>query len=157
MRLKVVSAGKRLPDWINTGFESYRKRFPRAMRLELVETPLAGKPAGNDPAGARRLEGERMLGALSGSEYLIAMEIEGRAWSTEKLASQLEHWRMSGRDVAFLIGGPEGLWNECREHADQWWSVSPLTLPHPLVRVLVAEQLYRAWTITQNHPYHRAG
>jgi 23S rRNA (pseudouridine1915-N3)-methyltransferase len=98
-----------------------------------------------------------MLGALKGSEYVVALEIDGKSWSTEKLSSQLESWQMNGRDVAFLIGGPEGLSPECRNRTDQCWSVSPLTLPHPLVRVLVAEQLYRAWTITQNHPYHRAG
>ena len=157
MHLKLISAGQRLPDWVNSGVEAYRKRFPREMRLELVEVPLAGKAAHGDPDKARRMEGERLLNALKGNEYVIALEIEGKSWSTEKLAGQLESWQMNGRDTAFLIGGPEGLSQECRKRADQWWSVSPLTLPHPLVRVLVAEQLYRAWTITQNHPYHRAG
>lgn len=157
MHLKIISAGQRLPEWVNSGFETYRKRFPREMRLELVEVPLAGKSAQGDADKARRMEGDRMLGSLRGSEYVIALEVEGKAWSTEKLGSQLESWQMNGRDTAFLIGGPEGLSQECRKRADQWWSVSPLTLPHPLVRVLVAEQLYRAWTITQNHPYHRAG
>lgn len=157
MHLKVVSAGQRLPEWVNSGFEAYRKRFPREMRLELIEVPLAGKAAQGDPAKARRVEGERIMGALRGNEFVIALEVEGRSWSTEKLAEQLENWQMSGRDTALLIGGPEGLAPACRERADQSWSVSPLTLPHPLVRVLVAEQLYRAWTITRNHPYHRAG
>lgn len=157
MHLKVISAGQRLPDWVNAGVETYRKRFPREMRLDLVEIRLAGKSARDDPAMAKGRECERMLAALRGSEYLIALEIEGKSWSTEELASQLGKWQMSGRDTAFLIGGPEGLAPKCRERADQWWSLSPLTLPHPLVRVLVAEQLYRAWTITQNHPYHRVG
>jgi 23S rRNA (pseudouridine1915-N3)-methyltransferase len=87
---------------------------------------------------------------------VVALEVGGRAWSTEALAQQLENWQHDGRDVSFLVGGPDGLHTSCRERADQQWSLSPLTLPHPLVRILLAEQLYRAWSITRNHPYHRA-
>jgi len=81
--------------------------------------------------------------------------VEGRAWSTEQLATRLEAWRHAGCDVALLVGGPEGLDGACRERADELWSLSPLTLPHPLVRIVVAEQIYRAWTLLQGHPYHR--
>lgn len=97
-----------------------------------------------------------MLAAIPKGARVIALEVEGRAWSTEQLAQQLKHWLAEGRDVALLVGGPEGLSDEARAAADQQWSLSPLTLPHPLVRVIVAEQLYRAWSILNNHPYHRA-
>lgn len=157
MHLKVISAGQKLPDWVNAGFKEYRRRFPREMRLELTEVPLGGRARQADTARAVREEGERMLRALRGSEWVVALEIGGRQWSTEQLAERLEHWRMEGQDVAFLIGGPEGLSDACRERANQAWSLSPLTLPHPLVRVMLAEQLYRAWSINCNHPYHRAG
>lgn len=100
-------------------------------------------------------EGERMLGALPKGARVVALDVRGRPWSTQQLAGQLEAWMAGGRDVALLVGGPDGLAPECLERAEQTWSLSPLTLPHPLVRVVVAEQLYRAWSITQGHPYHR--
>ena len=87
---------------------------------------------------------------------MVALEVKGKAWSTEQLAQRMEDWMAEGRDVALLVGGPEGLADACRQRADLLWSLSPLTLPHPLVRVLLAEQLYRAWSVVQNHPYHRA-
>jgi len=94
--------------------------------------------------------------ALPENDYVVALEVGGRNWSTEQLADQLKNWQASGRDVSLLIGGPDGLASECQQLADQQWSLSNLTLPHPLVRIVVAEQLYRAWTVLQNHPYHRA-
>lgn len=101
-------------------------------------------------------EGEAVLAAAGARDRVVALEVGGRPWSTEQLAEQLERWQLDGRDVSFLVGGPDGLAPECRARADQQWSLSPLTLPHPLVRILLAEQLYRAWSITRNHPYHRA-
>ncbi len=94
--------------------------------------------------------------ALPENDHVVALEVGGRNWSTEQLADQLKNWQASGRDVSLLIGGPDGLARECQQRADQHWSLSSLTLPHPLVRIMVAEQLYRAWTVLQNHPYHRA-
>ena len=156
MQLKVVSVGQRMPDWVSSGFETYRKRLPREARLELIEIPSGRRGAKDDVSGAVAREGVRMLKAVHPSDHLVALDIQGRSWSTEKLASQFERWQMGGCDVAFLVGGPDGLSEEVRGRAHQSWSVSELTLPHPLVRVLLAEQLYRAWTIVQNHPYHRA-
>src|SRR5690554_5952005 len=101
-------------------------------------------------------ESDAILTAVGPRDRVIALEVGGRPWSTEKLASQLESWQQEGQDVSFLVGGPDGLAEACRQRADQQWSLSPLTLPHPLVRILLAEQLYRAWSITRNHPYHRA-
>jgi 23S rRNA (pseudouridine1915-N3)-methyltransferase len=101
-------------------------------------------------------ESDAILAATGAKDRVIALEVGGRPWSTEKLAAQLENWQQDGRDVSFLVGGPDGLADDCRKRADQQWSLSPLTLPHPLVRIVLAEQLYRAWSITRNHPYHRA-
>ena len=98
-----------------------------------------------------------MLNALPKNARIIALDAQGAIWSTEKLAKQMEDWMMSGQDIALLIGGPDGLTPEILHQANEHWSLSNLTFPHPLVRVIVAEQLYRAWTITENHPYHRAG
>jgi 23S rRNA (pseudouridine1915-N3)-methyltransferase len=98
-----------------------------------------------------------MLAEISPGQHVIALDVKGRSWTTEQLAGQLQRWLQDGRDVSLLVGGPDGLFAPCLEHAQQCWSLSPLTLPHALVRVLLAEQLYRAWTVTVGHPYHRAG
>lgn len=156
MQLKVVSVGQRMPEWVNSGFETYRKRLPREAKLELIEIPIGRRSAKDDVASAVAREGSQMLKSVHPSDRLVALDIGGSDWSTEKLAGQFEKWQMGGHDVAFLIGGPDGLSEQVRGRAHQKWSLSSLTLPHPLVRVLLAEQLYRAWTIIQNHPYHRA-
>ncbi|TBW56214.1 23S rRNA (pseudouridine(1915)-N(3))-methyltransferase RlmH [Marinobacter halodurans] len=156
MRLKLVCVGQKMPGWVEDGYQEYARRFPPDLLLELAETPLAQRGKNPDIPRLIQKEGEAQLAAVGRSDRVIALEVGGRAWSTEKLASQLEAWQMDGRDVSFLVGGPDGLSAACRDRADQLWSLSPLTLPHPLVRILVAEQLYRAWSITRNHPYHRA-
>ncbi|MAA64647.1 MAG: 23S rRNA (pseudouridine(1915)-N(3))-methyltransferase RlmH [Alteromonadaceae bacterium] len=156
MRLRLICVGQKMPGWVNDGYQEYARRFPSDMPLELSETALATRGKNPDIPRLVHKEGEAQLAALGKSDRVIALEVGGRAWSTEKLASSLESWQMDGRDISFLVGGPDGLAPACRERADQLWSLSPLTLPHPLVRVILAEQLYRAWTITRNHPYHRA-
>ena len=143
MKLQLVAVGTKMPDWVQTGFTEYLRRFPKDMPFELIEIP-AGKRGKN--ADIKRIldkEGEQMLAAA------------GKPWDTPQLAAELERWKLDGRDVSLLIGGPEGLSPACKAAAEQSWSLSALTLPHPLVRVLVAESLYRAWSITTNHPYHR--
>lgn len=156
MKLRLLAAGTRMPDWVTTAFRDYAGRLPPESRLELVEIPL-GKRQGNNPdlVRARRAEGEKML-AAAGGDRLIALDVSGRAWSTEKLARQLADWRNGGRDIALCIGGPDGLDPAVVQRAEAKWSLSPLTLPHALVRVIAAEQIYRAWSILHNHPYHRA-
>lgn len=156
MRLKMVCVGQKMPGWVNDGYQEYARRFPPDMPLELVETPLAQRSKNPDIPRLIHKEGEAQLATIGRTDRVIALEVGGKTWSTEKLAAQLENWQMDGRDVTFLVGGPDGLAPGCRDRAEQLWSLSPLTLPHPLVRILVAEQLYRAWTITRNHPYHRA-
>ncbi|WP_097461018.1 23S rRNA (pseudouridine(1915)-N(3))-methyltransferase RlmH [Mangrovitalea sediminis] len=156
MRLKFICVGQRMPSWVTAGYDEYARRFPPELKLALTEIPLAQRGRNTDIQRAVSREGEQMLAAVSAGDRVIALEVGGKTWSTEQLAEQLERWQMDGRDVSLLVGGPDGLAPLCRERAEQQWSLSPLTLPHPLVRILVAEQLYRAWTITQNHPYHRA-
>lgn len=155
MRLKLIAVGQKMPGWVTEGFQEYCRRLPAEMPLQLVEIPLAKRGRNPDVARLVEREGEQMLQAVSSSDRVVALDISGKGWTTLELAGQLEGWQMQGQNLALLVGGPDGLAPGCRARASQAWSLSPLTLPHPLVRVLVAEQLYRAWTITRNHPYHR--
>ncbi|WP_152206081.1 23S rRNA (pseudouridine(1915)-N(3))-methyltransferase RlmH [Marinobacter changyiensis] len=156
MRLRLICVGQKMPDWVTQGFNDYAKRMPPELAVELSEIALAHRGKNADIARMVQREGELVLAATGKGDRLIALEVGGKPWSTEQLAKQLESWQQNGRDVSFMIGGPDGLSDQCRAQADQMWSLSPLTLPHPLVRIVLAEQLYRAWSITRNHPYHRA-
>jgi 23S rRNA (pseudouridine1915-N3)-methyltransferase len=156
MKCRLLAAGTRLPEWVNTGFQEYQKRLRAPLVLELEEIPVAARRAGENPGRAVAREGQRMLASISPKDYVVALEIAGTAMSTEKLSSWLGERLRDGKPLAFLIGGPDGLAPECLKRADQSWSLSPLTLPHALVRVVVAEQIYRAMSLTAGHPYHRA-
>ncbi len=145
-----------MPGWVTDGYQEYARRMPRELALELTEIALAHRGKNPDVPRLMQQEAGAILAATGERDRVIALEVGGRPWSTEQLAGQLEDWQLDGRDVSFLVGGPDGLHETCRARADQCWSLSPLTLPHPLVRILLAEQLYRAWSITRNHPYHRA-
>jgi 23S rRNA (pseudouridine1915-N3)-methyltransferase len=155
VRLLVVAAGTRLPEWVNTGFEDYAGRLTRDYRLELKEIAL-GQRASGATAQAIAKEGEKMLAALPQGAYVVAMQVGGRSMSSEQLAQFLQARARDGRDVVFCIGGPEGLAPEVDAKADFKWSLSALTLPHALARVVLAEALYRAVSIIKGHPYHRA-
>ncbi|HJQ73560.1 MAG TPA: 23S rRNA (pseudouridine(1915)-N(3))-methyltransferase RlmH [Gaiellaceae bacterium] len=143
MKIRLIAAGTRLPDWIDAGVAEYAKRFGRGLKFELVEVPLAR-------------EAERMRGAIGRSDFVVALEVTGRALATPALAEWLAERMASGKDIALLVGGPEGLDPALSNSADFRWSLSPLTFPHALVRVMVVEQLYRAYSLLQGHPYHRA-
>jgi 23S rRNA (pseudouridine1915-N3)-methyltransferase len=156
MDIHLIAVGEKMPRWVQDGFGEYAKRLPAECGLKLVEIAPGKRGKNADIARAMRDEGERMLAAIPKGARVVALEVQGREWSTEQLAGQLEGWMAGGQDIALLVGGPEGLASSCRQRADQQWSLSPLTLPHPLVRVLLAEQIYRAWSILRNHPYHRA-
>jgi 23S rRNA (pseudouridine1915-N3)-methyltransferase len=143
MRIRLIAAGNRLPGWIDAGVAEYARRFGRGLKFELVEIPLAR-------------EAERMRAALRDGDYVVALEVGGRAMATPQLAEWLAARMAGGRDLALLIGGPDGLDAALSKAADFRWSLSPLTWPHGLVRVMVAEQLYRAHSLLQGHPYHRA-
>ncbi|MBM0108391.1 23S rRNA (pseudouridine(1915)-N(3))-methyltransferase RlmH [Steroidobacter sp. S1-65] len=156
MRLMVVAAGTRLPDWVNAGFEEYAGRFTRDYKLELREIALGQRAASGSPSQAIAKEGEKMLAAIPQGAYVVAMQVGGRSLSSEQLAQFLQTRARDGRDVVFCIGGPEGLAPEVDARADFRWSLSALTLPHALARVVLAEALYRAVMIIKGHPYHRA-
>jgi rRNA large subunit m3Psi methyltransferase RlmH len=154
MKIQLIAVGTKMPDWVTAGFNEYQRRFPKEMALELIEIPAGKRGKNADIARILQKEGELTM-AAAGKSRIVTLDIPGKPWTTEQLAQQLEIWKQDGRDVALLIGGPEGLSPECKNAAEQSWSLSPLTLPHPLVRIVVAESLYRAWSITTNHPYHR--
>ena len=155
MKLQLVAVGTKMPAWITSGFEEYQRRFPRDLKLELVEIPAGKRGKNADIERILHREGEQMLEAIAKSARIVTLDIPGRPWTTPQVAEQLTRWQHDGRDVVILIGGPEGLAPACKAAAEQSWSLSPLTLPHPLVRIVVAESLYRAWSINNNHPYHR--
>lgn len=156
MRLRVVAVGRRMPPWVDAGWDEYARRMPPELPLEITEVPLGRRGRNADIERLRRDEGAAVLAAVSDRDHVVALDGRGSPWSTEKLAARLEHWMQSGQDVSLLVGGPDGLSAECLAAAGERWSLGPLTLPHPLVRVIVAEALYRAWTVTRGHPYHRA-
>lgn len=156
MKIRILSIGTKMPSWVNEGVSEYVKRLPRDMSFDMLELPLAARTKNADIRRLVQKETESLLSHIQPQDHVIALEVKGQNWSTEKLASNLESWQMNGQNVVFLIGGPDGLGDACRERANQLWSLSALTLPHPIVRVVLAEQIYRAWTVTQNHPYHRA-
>ena len=145
-----------MPGWVTAGYDEYARRLPPQCRLQLKEITLGHRGKTANAQTAIATEGERMLAAMDTSNTAIALEVSGKAWSTEQLAEHLEHWLADGRDLDLLVGGPDGLAPECQARANLAWSLSPLTLPHGMVRVIVAEQIYRAWSLLQGHPYHRA-
>lgn len=153
MRLFIVAVGHRMPAWVDTGFAEYAGRIPREMRVELI----ALKPAPRHGGAQRAIEteGQRMIAALPADCTTIALDERGAAITTTELARQLARWRQVGRNIAFLIGGADGLAESVKKSSDTVWSLSPMTLPHGLARVVLAEQLYRASSILHNHPYHR--
>lgn len=153
--MHLLAVGNRMPAWVSEGYTDYARRLPPECALRLVEIAPGKRGKNADLARIQRDEGERMLAAIPKGAQVVALEVGGRAWDTPQLARQLDRWLGEGRDVALLVGGPEGLAPVCRERAELCWSLSPLTLPHPLVRVVLAEQLYRAWSLLQGHPYHR--
>jgi 23S rRNA (pseudouridine1915-N3)-methyltransferase len=156
MNIYLIAVGNRMPRWVEEGYQEYAKRMPSECSLKLIEIAPGRRGKGADIARAIRDEGERMLKAIPRSCRVVTLEVEGKAWSTEQLSSKLGGWLADGPDIALLVGGPEGLASSCQQRSDQCWSLSSLTLPHPLVRVLLSEQLYRAWSLLNNHPYHRA-
>lgn len=156
MKARLVAVGEKAPAWVAEGFAEYQKRLSHWLPLELVEVAPGLRGKGRDAARAMADEGTRVQAALPRGTWVVALDGRGKAHSSEQLAARLEAWRQQGRDLAFLIGGPEGHAPEVLAAADERWSLGPLTLPHMLVRLVLAEQLYRACSLLANHPYHRA-
>lgn len=155
MRIRILAIGDKMPQWINEGFLEYRKRFAPPFSLELIEIPAEKRTKQSDIKRLIQYEGEKLIATIKPNHFVIALHVQGKTWDTEILAKKLKDWQNEGRNIDFLIGGPDGLSSDCLQKAELQWSLSALTLPHPLVRVILAEQLYRAITINQNHPYHR--
>ena len=155
MRIRLIAVGTKMPAWVEQGVNEYCKRLPPELKLEIKEISAGKRGKGADIQRAIQEEGKQILAAIGQYDRVIALDVKGKPWSTEQLAGELENWQREGDDISLLVGGPDGLSAECLQRADQRWSLSALTLPHPLVRIVLAEQLYRAYTINTNHPYHR--
>ena len=154
MKFLVVAVGHRMPAWVDAGFAEYAGRMPREARVGLVA--IKGALGGGPVKRALETEGKRILAALPAGCIRVALDERGTLFDTMALARRITRWREAGRDVAFILGGADGLAEDVKRSADLVWSLSPLTLPHGLARVVLAEQLYRAVSILHNHPYHRA-
>lgn len=157
MKISLHAVGNKMPVWVNQGYEEYARRLTGECQLQIKEvTPC--KRSKN--ASVNRIiedEGARLIESVPKGAHIVSLDVKGKPWSTEQLARNMQQWMLSGQDVSLMVGGPDGLSSDCIKIASQTWSLSPLTFPHPLVRIIIAEQLYRAWSITRNHPYHRAG
>lgn len=155
MQIHIIAVGERMPEWVTTAYHEYAKRLPHECRLVLHEIPAGKRAKGADLARLTREEGARQLAAVPTGCRIVALDRDGRALDTPELADRLERQMQAGSDLALLVGGPEGLAADCLAAAHERWSLSRLTFAHPVVRVVLAEQLYRAWSILRNLPYHR--
>ncbi len=155
MLLRLIAIGNKMPAWINEGFQEYAKRLPLGYKLKLIEIPAEKRSKQVDIKRLTESEGEKILSLIKPGNLVISLDVLGKSWSTPQLAEGLQKWHDASLDVDLLVGGPDGLSANCLQKSQLKWSLSPLTLPHPLVRVVIAEQLYRAWSIIQKHPYHR--
>ena len=155
MKITLIAVGTKMPSWVTAAYTEYSKRLPSEFILRLLEIPAAKRTAKADIQRLTLQEGERICAAIPQGDYVVALTERGKLWNTQELAGQIKIWQQMGRNVTLLVGGPEGLAQQCLDRAHLQWSLSPLTWPHPLVRVMIAEQLYRAWTVVTGHPYHR--
>ena len=156
MQLFIIAVGNKMPDWVESGYKEYEKRMPAECRLNLKEIRPADRSSNRSAESVMEAESTRIKSALPKNARIIALDERGKNVTTMQLAQKLEKWQQEGRDVAFVIGGADGLDSEFKEKADDLFRLSHMTLPHGMVRILLAEQLYRAWSITKNHPYHRS-
>ncbi|NOL50155.1 23S rRNA (pseudouridine(1915)-N(3))-methyltransferase RlmH [Pelistega europaea] len=156
MKLYVIAVGNRMPKWVETAWEDYAKRMPADCAIELKEIKPEPRSNGKTPEQMMLAEAKRIEAALPTNAIRVVLDEHGKDITTVQLAKYIEQWKFSGQDVAIIIGGPDGLDASIKNSGNTKLRLSSLTLPHPMVRVLLAEQLYRAWSITVNHPYHRA-
>jgi 23S rRNA (pseudouridine1915-N3)-methyltransferase len=157
MRLSVLAVGTRMPAWVNDGVKEYARRMPRQIQFAIEEIQAGQRTARGNVAAAREQEAKQLIKRSATANLRIVLDEKGKPWTSTALADQLRDWLLNAPQVVLMIGGPDGFTDEIRDRADRLWSLSPLTLPHGLVRVVLAEQLYRAWTIVDGHPYHREG
>lgn len=144
-----------MPAWVTQGVDEYLRRMPSECQVKFVELALGQRAKSKNIKQAMQQEEKSILAAIPNNALVVAMEVKAKIWSTEDLAEKMQDWMRSGKDVALLVGGPDGMTQACIDKAVEKWSLSNLTLPHPLVRIVLAEQLYRALMIINNHPYHK--
>ena len=155
MQINLISVGNRMPSWVKQGYDEYAKRMPRGCELILKEVAPGKRGQKSDVARIVKDEGERMIAAIPGKCHVVTLDIPGKILTTVELSQVMKRWLESGQNIALMVGGPEGLSDSVTKLANDSWSLSKLTFPHPLVRVIVAEQLNRGWSVINNHPYHR--
>jgi 23S rRNA (pseudouridine1915-N3)-methyltransferase len=155
MRVHLIAVGKRMPAWVKESFTDYNKRLPDELHLNLIETTPATRSKHNPASKNIAEEDKKIRAAIPKRSMIIALDEKGKQFDSPSLSKKLASWFRQGRDITFVIGGADGLADDFKKSADMLWSLSSLTLPHALVRVIVVEQIYRAWTILNNHPYHR--
>ncbi len=156
MHIYIVSVGTKMPAWVSDGYKDYAQRIPRVYALKLVEVDPVRRTRSTPRAKALEQEGKRLLAAIPSAAYVIALVESGTGLSSVEFAHRLGAWQSAAKDIVFLIGGADGLSADCLQRADEQWSLSALTFPHALVRVILIEQIYRAWSLLNRHPYHRA-
>jgi len=155
MNIQIIAVGKNMPTWVTNGYNEYVKRFSSDFKISLHEIVAVKRSKAVSLTQVQQIEGQKILATIPSGSFIIALDEHGQQWDTISLANQFQKWRTSWQNISLLIGGPEGLPPFCLQQAQCKWSLSKLTFPHPLVRIVVAEQLYRAWSILSNHPYHR--
>lgn len=155
LKINIISIGNKMPDWVNTGFKDYAKRLSKFSQLALIELPVAHRSKNNRLEQCKHAESLQIASKIKPSDYVIALDIHGKQHSTEDLAQYLDKLSLENSSISIIIGGPDGLDYSCFNRIDDKISLSKLTLPHPMVRVILAEQLYRTFSILNNHPYHK--
>ncbi len=155
MNICLIAVGTKMPTWVQNGFSEYAKRLPHECSLKLIEIEASKRQKNSSVQDLKKREAEKILAAIPSQSLIIALDVKGQNWSTEQLSQHLKNWMHEYKHVALLIGGPDGLDESCLSRAHCKWSLSALTFPHPLVRIIIAEQIYRAHSLMINHPYHR--
>jgi len=155
MKIYLIAIGNRMPNWVNEAYGEYSKRMPKEFKLELIEVSAIRRIKNTDTKSVIKKEGNALISVIPKNSLIVLLDGKGQQWSTAELAQNLDKWSNTGQNIALLVGGPDGHDEQCKIAASQSWSLSNLTFPHPFVRVLLAEQLYRASCILKNHPYHK--
>jgi len=155
MIIHILAVGTKMPSWVTQGVDEYLRRMPSECQVKIIELPLGQRVKSKNIKQAMLQEEKSILAAIPNNALVIAMEVKAKIWSTELLSEKMQDWMQSGKDVALLVGGPDGMTQTCINKAVDKWSLSNLTLPHPLVRIVLAEQLYRGLMVIKNHPYHK--